>query len=338
MFRRCFVFSLLVLAAACPAPNAEAAAARTAPKRPTSAQARAAADLKANYLEVGAAFSSFGLKPGWLITNKKLRLSGGGTRIDLFVDKREIVFDGLRVFLGESVILRDKAVYVSRRDFEKLLSPLLRPPARSRPRLIVLDPGHGGNDPGTMNTNLKLNEKGLTLDLARIVQRRLAALGYKVVFTRTNDTFIPLARRAEKANKANADLFVSIHFNATASGTVSGIETYSMTPQSQRSTGSDTARATDAVARNGNRSDAHNILLAYHVHRQLVGRLSASDRGLKRARFAVLENVRCPAVLIEGGYLSSDAEARKIATAKYRERLADAIVAGIQGYVTALPK
>ncbi|MDR1789333.1 MAG: N-acetylmuramoyl-L-alanine amidase, partial [Opitutaceae bacterium] len=273
---------LLALAAACPA----------ATPPPKGAVKTVPVGVRFNgvdYIEAGAAVERFGLKPGWLAVNKTLRLAGNGRRFDLVVDKREGKLDGLSVFLGEPVLLRNGAVYVSRGEVGKRVAPLLSPRPGVRPRLIVIDPGHGGSDPGALNAALKIQEKAQTLALARVVAKKLSALGYRVRLTRSADDTVALERRAELASRVRADLFVSLHFNATASAGVSGVETYSMTPRNQRSTRYDKPQKGDAFAHPGNLNDDWNILLAHRIQRRLVDNLGAADRGLKRARFVVLQ-------------------------------------------------
>ncbi len=235
------------------------------------------------------------------------------------------------------------SLYVSRIDAEKLFAPLLNPDGAYSPpvpvvRVIAIDPGHGGIDTGTQNKALKLNEKTFTLDVSLRLRALLQKEGYKVVMTRTDDRFIPLPDRAEIANKAGADLFISIHFNSVENApAVLGTETFAMTPQYQRSTGTSPSEKDPGarVAYPGNRNDPWNAVLGYCIQNQLLGKLGTEDRGFKRARFAVLRLVNAPAVLVESGYLSNTAEARKICTAAYRDDIAESIAAGIKAYAAA---
>ena len=137
---------------------------------------------------------------------------------------------------------------------------------------------------------------------------------------------------ARISNAHRADAFVSVHFNAAGPAHVRGIETYVLTPQFQRSTGSEKLRPLDEVGSPGNRHDAWNSYLGYTMHATLLKELELPDRGLKRARFEVLRELSCPGLLVEGGYLSHDEEAKLIATESYREKLAEAIVHGIAVY------
>lgn len=284
----------------------------------------------------------FGLTFRWTEPARRARLESRWTRIDFEQDSREITLNHLRVFLGDPVVTYHDDIYVSRLDAEKLLTPILAPNlGASVPRLkvIAIDPGHGGNDHGTANRRLHLEEKTLTLDVARRVRKLLEAEDYRVVMTRKSDRYVALDRRAELANRAGADLFVSIHFNAAAGAggaRVRGVETYTMTPRHQISTQPERDKDMIAVAYPGNRSDFWNAVLGYQMQRELVGRLKTGDRGLKHRRLAVLRAIKCPGVLVEPGYLSNLAEGERLRTARFRQQVAEAVVAGIRAYARVL--
>lgn len=296
--------------------------------------------LGAPYLEAAAWAGRQGLKVAWLERGRRLQLFNETTRIVIEADRREVDINDLRVFLGEPVVESGGALWLGTIDASALLAAIVRPAAipGAPPalRVICLDAGHGGNDTGTQNRRLKLDEKVLTLDVAQRVRRLLEAKGYGVVMTRTDDRFIELEDRAGFANRAKADLFVSVHFNAFPQPGVAGTETYILTRRGQRSTGGARREKSDQVGLPGHRADPWNAVLGHAIHRQLVGRLNSDDRGLKFARFKVLTLVNCPGVLVESGYLSNDAEARRIATPAYRAEIAAGIVAGIESYAAQL--
>ena len=295
-----------------------------------------------DYMDARGFLTRFGLKASWIESGNSMRLQSSYTRIDLEDDKREVSINGRRVLMGDPAVARDGTLYISRIDAEKLFTPLLNPssvqgPAAPELRVIVIDAGHGGQDSGTQNKSLKLDEKKFTLDVALRLRALLVKQGYKVVMTRTDDRFVELPRRAEIANKAGSDLFISIHFNAVAGSTsVRGSETYVMTPQFQRSTSSSKSDPSDKALNPGNRYDPWNALLGYHIHNQVIASLHGEDRGFKRARFAVLRLINSPGVLVEAGYLSNNDEARRIATPDYRADLAEAIAQGVQAYAKAI--
>jgi N-acetylmuramoyl-L-alanine amidase len=279
---------------------------------------------------------TFGLDHVWAAPAKQLRLKNRWTNILFEVGTREIGLNGIRVFLGEAAAPAKKSLAISPIDRDRLLLPVIAPQnlaVREPLRVIALDPGHGGRDNGTRNAALKLEEKNLTLDVARRAKALLEARGFKVVLTRTDDSYVGLSERPQRATAAGADVLVSIHFNAAEKPDVRGVETYTLTPQFQRSTGSDELRPDDAVAVPGNAFDTWSTFLGYTLHRQLKTDLGMPDRGLKRARFQVLrELATAPAVLVECGYLSHPEEARLVGTARYRQELAAAIADGISEY------
>lgn len=288
-----------------------------------------------HYLDAATVLGRFGLESSWVEPQKLARFTSAWTRLEFEADKREITYNGLRLFMGDAAVLRHGRLQVSRLDFEKLIIPLLRPAvyhASARPpRVIAIDAGHGGRDTGTRNERLGMEEKTCALDVARRLAALLEREGYSVVMTRADDRYVALAERAEAATRAGADLFVSIHFNA-APARVRGVETYVLTPQHQRSTGQAEAGEQDRQSAPGNVADPWNTILGLQIHRSLLDRLDSFDRGLKRARFAVLRLVSCPAVLIEAGYLSNEEEARRIATESHRDAIAEGIANGIAAY------
>lgn len=318
---------------------------RAAPPSRAPASPAAAVNIKVEgvaYTDARVFLGRHGYKPVWVERGKTMRFQSAASRIDMEADKRDTVFNGMRILMGDPAIHHGGSLYISRIDADRLFLPILNAGAVTAPaapalRVIVLDPGHGGSDTGTQNKSLKLDEKTFTLDVAIRLKALLAKQGYKVVMTRTDDRFVPLPQRAEIANKAGADLFISIHFNAVGGGSlVRGTETYVMTPQTQRSTGSAKRDASDNEAHPGNLNDPWNALLGYHMHRGMLEKLGSADRGLKRARFAVLRLVKSPGVLVEAGYLSNEAEAKKIATPAYRQDIAESLAQGVRAYAHAL--
>lgn len=292
------------------------------------------------YIDAGAFFARYGLKAKWVEPHQRQLFYSHWTRIEIAFDQREITYNGMRVFMGEPTIMRNRTLYIPQIDAEHLLAPILRPAGLVAPRplrTIVIDAGHGGKDSGTHNASLKLDEKTFTLDVASRLAAILGQGSWRVVMTRTDDRFVELADRAARATAAGADLFISIHFNAVGGvPTVKGTETYILTPRHQRSTSSDRHHASDHDEQPGNAYDQWNAVLGYNIHRQLLGKLGTQDRGLKRARFAVLRLSTCPAVLVEAGYLSNADEARRIADARYRSDIAEAVANGVKAYADAL--
>lgn len=329
------VFTALILFAAIPV--------GAAPQRnPAGSSATNITVGGVNYVDARVFFARNGFKAAWVERGKTMRFQSTTTKVDIEADARDAIVNDLRVLLGEPAVFRGSTLYISSVDSEKLFLPIVRPSAVASPaapalRVIVIDAGHGGKDTGTQNKPFKLDEKVFALDVALRLRALLVKQGYKVVMTRTDDRFIELQRRADIANDAGADLFISIHFNAAPdSPTVRGSETYVMTPRFQRSTGSPKRDPSDNIMNPGNLNDPWNALLGYHMHDQVIGKLGSVDRGFKRARFAVLRLVKSPGVLVEAGYLSNNDEAKKIATPAYRQSLAEALAQGVRAYSVAI--
>ena len=248
-------------------------------------------------------------------------------------DGRRIEINGVNVWLAFPILSQNGHAYVSESDVSDTLNPILSPPQNPpgvRIKSICLDPGHGGKDPGFVVG--RSQEKKLTLLLAREVQDQLTKAGFNVFLTRNSDTYVDLAERPAIAHRRNADLFVSLHFNAVEDGRdeVKGVQVYSCTPPG--ATSSNAGGEGDTRPVTGNRSATRSMLLAYDMQRAFLDNLPIEDRGVKRARYAVLRDATMPGILIEGGFLSHPVEGKKIADPGYRRQMAKAIVDGILAY------
>ena len=242
-------------------------------------------------------------------------------------------WNGWNVWLGYAPKLFNGEPHLALLDAVKTFQPLLQPnaPATKTNRVLVLDPGHGGADSGTFGTKQQL-EKSFTLDWALRVQAILRTNGWKVLLTRTTDLDVPLSARVAFADQANADLFVSLHFNsASPHQSPSGLETYCLTPVGSPSSLTRNFEDNQRLTFPNNSFDRENVQLAFRLHRELLNATHATDGGVRRARFmAVLRGQHRPAVLIEGGYLSNPAEARLIASPAYRQKLAEAVARALE--------
>jgi len=261
-------------------------------------------------------------------------LSRGGISLYAEYSKDFVLVDGVKVMLEDPVGSQRGHLTLSKLDYDKVFVPLFWDTPKVAMRRIVLDPGHGGKDTGKVNGPHKYNEKAATLDTAARLKILLEKQGFEIVFTRTKDVFLDLDDRPAIATTAKADLFISLHYNAGPPGDTSsdGIETYCLTPAGQKSTNAAKAKSTTGVEP-GNRFDTANMALAWGIQRRLVKSTGADDRGVRRARFAVLRTLSCPGVLIEGGFMSSRKEGALIADAAYRQKIAEAVAAGIVDYV-----
>ena len=191
-------------------------------------------------------------------------------------------------------------------------------------RAIFLDPGHGGSDSGAVENGVR--EKDLTLSVYNKVSSRLASLGYTVLTSRNTDKDVGLVSRADQANKSNADMFLSIHFNAGGRGTAYGIETYYYKHEQgyEPEINKDNHNSPERIEKSRK--------LANKIQQNLLYKTGAYDRGVKRASFAVLRETSIPSILVELGFIDNQEEVNKIKTNEYQEKLADGIVDGIVEY------
>lgn len=224
-------------------------------------------------------------------------------------------------------------------------------PQRSGPRVVIVDPGHGGADPGAVGKGLR--EKDVCLDVAKRLAAALNKVpGYRAVISRQDDRRIPLAERMRFAEREGADLFISIHVNAAPSSRASGAEVFFL------SIGAATDRAAAEVARLENEADPDFVVqedealrglpfaidlrqadtllrssrIAEVVLDVLTARGLAESRGVKQAGFAVLKSFQVPSILVEVGFISSPAERKKLKSSDYRQRLAEALASGVWRY------
>jgi N-acetylmuramoyl-L-alanine amidase len=257
----------------------------------------------------------------------RVRTPNGG--VTLSTGSQLASFEGTRYWLGYPPLSADGDLLVHHLDARKNLEPLGAdrfpfPPVNGT---VVIDPGHGGQNTGAQSVLDRTFEKEWTLDWALRLAPLLAAGGWQVVLTRTNDVEVSLADRVSLADAVEADLFVSLHFNSGFPNTeLAGAETFCLTPVGLPSTL--TRDYEDDLTKEfpNNAHDHQNLRYAFRLHRAILEATGAIDRGIRRARFmGVLRAQNRPAVLLEAGYLSSPGEAGLIATPAYRQRLAEAV-------------
>ena len=266
-----------------------------------------------------------------IVVGQDLLLTNRWTRMRFRKDSDRMTFNEVEFRLSDRIPVEAGRFRVSQRDIDSLMAPLLAPPKRSaRPiRRIAINAGHGGRDPGNMEG--KRMEKTYTLDLATDLARHLKAAGFQVVFIRSSDRFIELPERAAIANRADADLYVSLHFNGfdgPGSDSVQGLETYCLTPAGAPSS-NDSQRRGRMAGFEANRFDRENLTLAHQVHRAILDQTPLADRGVRRARFKELTLLRMPGLLVEGGYMTHPGDTRLMDSRKSRDQLAAAIADGI---------
>ena len=173
--------------------------------------------------------------------------------------------------------------------------------------IIVIDAGHGGNDPGAVGENIQ--EKDVALDVAQMLSCELRYLGYTPILTRSGDYFVTLDDRAEQANTLDADVFVSIHINAAENPQANGIETYH------------------------HPNSINGKELATQVQERLISTLERRNRGVKTAKFAVLRKTSMPAILAEIGFISNPEEQELMKECQWKFKAAKALSRGITNYI-----
>ncbi|MCL4460399.1 MAG: N-acetylmuramoyl-L-alanine amidase [Nitrospirae bacterium] len=243
---------------------------------------------------------------------------------------------------------------VSQRKAPRILPAAFSPSPSLAPRIprfrVVLDPGHGGKDCGTLGVN-GICEKDLVLDIALDLRKRLESDGrFKVLMTRDQDVFIPLKERTDMANRWRGDLFLSIHANSDPNRTVRGLETFLLNLRSSDERSREVATRENTVL-GVSHGDLGAILLTLRVNhkkkrslefagdlnrsftRNLEGRYqSVRNLGIRQAPFYVIMGTAMPAALTEINFLSNPEDARIMASRKYRQLVAQALYRGIVQY------
>lgn len=198
---------------------------------------------------------------------------------------------------------------------------------------VVIDPGHGGKDEGATANGLV--EKNLSLDVAQRVEKILKPFNFPVILTRRDDIFIPLEERAAIANRLENAVFVSIHFNHARDRVSTGVETFyapaKVLPNDPLTWVGFFNKPETPPLDNGE-------TLAGFIQASLVLRTDAVNRGIKSRELYVVRHTRCPAVLVEGGFINNPLEATLISNGEYRQRLASAIAEGIMSYQKTRPQ
>src|SRR5213596_520137 len=288
-----------------------------------------------DYLSVDNISKFYGLAAEVVPVGGKTQLETVSSPLEFVRGSREVMINGARSWLCFPIIENDGRFLVSRTDLAKTIEPLLRPqrvPNAGKVETVVLDPGHGGHDKGALSRYG--SEKDFALDVARTLRPLLQAKGLRVIMTREGDYFVPLEVRAQIANAARNSIFVSIHFNATNDDpNATGFEIFSFTPRGAPSTSDNWLTPTALSMQAGSEVDAQSMALSACIYHSLLGHIPEFDRGIKRARFAVLRLTRVPAVLVEGGFLTERGESQLIAKKDWRVKLAQAIGAGVENYV-----
>ncbi len=261
----------------------------------------------------------------------------------LEIGSHEATWNGVQINLGFAPEMIDGEVCLHGLDLQKNLEPLLCGPplAFGANRIIVIDPGHGGSNHGTYARSVQDGpfEKEFTLDWALRLKPLLETNGWTVFLTRASDVTVSNYDRVTIAEARHADLFISLHFNSTEldkktekrDDKISGLQTYCITPTGMPSTLTRGFADPWSELLPNNAFDAQNFQLAVRIHSTMLRAVGMEDRGVRRSRFdTVLRGQNRPAILVEGGYLSNPAEAKKIESPEYRQKLAEAVAEALK--------
>ena len=244
-----------------------------------------------------------------------------------YLDRNGIYVTGSHIINGALHSFKENGAWI-REIKENTVSNELPFATSNYQKVIFLDPGHGGKDPGAQYLGLK--EKDLTLQVSQQLKTKLESLGYTVIMSRSTDVFVDfVTERSKMSNETNADMFISIHFNATGHGLDSGedgIQTYMYQP-----TGNIPSVINKKWHDNPTRLK-YSYKLGSYIHQSVLATTQAKDAGLLAKSFAVLRETNKPAVLLELGYMDDSKESQKIRTKEYQQKLVDGITQGIQQY------
>ena len=266
------------------------------------------------------------------------------------------------------VIANSQKVKISfKKDFDKLVINMramkksshtikvpksISPIRRDRNKIIVIDAGHGGKDPGAIGYK-GYREKVIVLQISNELKKILKARGYKVYMSRPYDRFVKLSKRTEFANKKHADIFISVHANSVSKAQANkayGIECYFLSPSRSERASRVAEKENRADMSDMNRYGKESFLgllnhykilasnkLAIDLQRGILGSLSKSyknvkDGGVREGPFWVLVGAQMPAVLVEVGFVSNPREARRLVNRKYQKKLATGLADGIERY------
>ena len=290
---------------------------------------------------------------------RQVQLHKADTEVKLLIDSSIVLVNGSPLDIEEPVGIYNGAVVIPQKFKELVIDrfycQIIPTEAQnyltvSHIRKVAVDAGHGGHDPGAIGrTGLK--EKDVNLDIAKRLGSLLSKKGINVVMTRTTDKFIPLEERAEIANRAKADFFISVHSNSARTSRLNGFEVYYMTEKVN-----DCIRALDA-AQNADlniepssfytpsldvkatlwdilysQNRAESIVLAQDICQAANRHMGVKILGVKDAKFCVLRGTHMPSVLIEVGFVSHPTEEKYLRNGFYRQQIAEAISEGIFNY------
>ena len=292
----------------------------------------------------------------WDSVSQAVTVSLGAMSARAMVGSEIVVIDQQKIFLSEPLKRQRGRIQVPADFYRKVILRLRgqEGPAALRPYRIIIDPGHGGKDPGAIGA-AGTYEKDIVLDIAKRLKAILDGYQYDVKMTRSGDTFISLEQRTEIASQFVADLFISIHANASPTSRASGLEVYALKqldweeqkdPQRVRNHDilfnklamqkQDKAVANIVTDMLYSYKSSESFTLARAISEELGQETRARERGVYKAGYFVLRNTLMPAVLIEVGFLSNPREERQLNSGQYRQKIAEGISQSVRNYINQL--
>ena len=241
--------------------------------------------------------------------DNQLFLYSKNAAVILKAGSSKVEFGGIQIILPDEVLRGNDGVWrLPARSADYLVN--IFEPSKINVKTIVIDPGHGGSDPGAISAVQKIKEKDLNLDLALKLGVALQRYGFNVLYTRDDDSTVPLGSRGDKFK---ADLFISIHYNASKNISASGAESYCLLSD-------------DALDKNRKIS---GFQIACAVQKAQSVASGNYGRGVKFAQFRVLKDAKCPAILFETGFVTNPDEEKRCVSAEFRQIMAEALAQGI---------
>ncbi len=295
------------------------------------------------YIDIDTFCKKYNLeyKPG--TTKNTFILFSERTKLKLSLNSPYFSYNGKPHFLRSAPFYKEDKIYIPEELARKVFLDFIPSHPFFEIKTIVVDPGHGGRDPGAISFS-GLKEKELNLKVARHLKEILERNGFKVILTRSKDIYLSLQKRVEIAKKYDADLFVSVHANANRSRYIDGVEVYYLSPFRFDSHRRAISLAKDDFFKKDLDPEVRTILwdlsltksymLSVDLARQIYysfRRLGFATEPPKRANFYVLRLAYVPSILVEIGYLTNRLEEKKLRKPSYQKRIAEAIALGIIG-------
>ncbi len=303
---------------------------------PASAEWKTTKINDVTYVPLTDFAAAFGMNPAKPRKDKReLGFVGEFHQLVVKTGTREAIIDGVRHWFSFPVATGSGKAFVSLADINSTLGPAMRPGSIrqiKKVKTIVLDPGHGGHDKGGRSDYGY--EKDYTLDVVNRVRRILEGKKVKVVQSRLSDFFVDLSARPAMTANYKDPIFVSIHFNSAGwKPSANGIEVYALPPLGLPTTGKAPDPILDRRKCDGNAIEPASFVLANTLHHTLLGKTESFDRGVKRARYAVLRHSDVPSILIECAFLTNSREAKNIHSSAWREKFSESVADGILAYM-----